>query len=425
MNERIQKVEKLNKFDLQWILGLFGTAVGAGILFLPIRAGTGGFFPLIIMIALIFPMTYLAHRALSMFVLSSSNKYNDITNVVEENFGNVTGNIITVLYFFAIYPICLAYGVGITNTVNSFLVNQLGFAELPRWLLAFSLITLMMLVMIKGKHFMLKVTTWMVYPLIACLFFFSLYLIPSWNLSSVNVTEMPSFGDFMIVVWATIPVLVFAFNHSPAISSFSVDTRYYYDEKHIAEKKANQILLKTSILLTTFVMFFVVSCVLTLSSEQLLEAREQNIPILSYIANLNTQNSFLLYFGPFIAFIAIASSFFGHYLGAQEGLNGIIFKQLKNKNKEASPKLVNGFTTAFIYISMILVAIVNPSILGFIEDLGGPIIAAILFLMPIYAIYKIPALAKYRNNKIANSFVFIMGIVAMSGIVYKLVSSIL
>lgn len=424
MKEKSQELEKVNKFDLQWTLALFGTAVGAGILFLPIRAGSGGFFPLLLMSILVFPMAYLSHKALAMFVMSSANKEDNITNVIEENFGNVIGNIITLLYFFALYPICLVYGVGITNTVSSFLVNQLGFAEFPRWLLAFSLISLMMFVMVRGKHFMLKVTAWMVYPLIICLLLFSLYLIPSWNLSSISTSEAPSFKDFIIVIWATIPVLVFAFSHFAAISSFSVDARYYYDESEIAEKKASKILLKTSIMLAGFIMFFVFSFVLTLSNQQLLEAREQNISVLSYIANLHTGNVFLLYFGPLIAFTAIVSSFFGHYLGAQEGLNGIIVKQLKVRKKEINFKLVNIITTSFIYVSMIIVAIINPSILGFIEDLGGPIFALILFLMPIYAIYKVPSLAKFRNDKIANSFVFIMGMIAISSIVYKLISSI-
>ena len=49
MKEKSQELEKVNKFDLQWTLALFGTAVGAGILFLPIRAGSGGFFPLLLM----------------------------------------------------------------------------------------------------------------------------------------------------------------------------------------------------------------------------------------------------------------------------------------------------------------------------------------------------------------------------------------
>lgn len=34
-----------SKFDLVWALNLFGTAVGAGVLFLPINAGKGGFGP--------------------------------------------------------------------------------------------------------------------------------------------------------------------------------------------------------------------------------------------------------------------------------------------------------------------------------------------------------------------------------------------
>lgn len=34
--------KKWNKFDTAWVLNLFGTAVGAGVLFLPINAGMGG-----------------------------------------------------------------------------------------------------------------------------------------------------------------------------------------------------------------------------------------------------------------------------------------------------------------------------------------------------------------------------------------------
>lgn len=55
------------KHDTHWVLSLFGTAVGAGILFLPINIGIGGFWPLIIMTLLAFPMTYLAHRGLARF----------------------------------------------------------------------------------------------------------------------------------------------------------------------------------------------------------------------------------------------------------------------------------------------------------------------------------------------------------------------
>ncbi|BAN98994.1 hypothetical protein E05_42280 [Plautia stali symbiont] len=105
------------KSDTVWMLGLYGTAIGAGVLFLPINAGAGGLIPLLIMAILAFPMTFFAHRALTRFVLSGKNPGADITDVVEEHFGVGAGKLITLLYFFAIYPILLMYSVAITNTV--------------------------------------------------------------------------------------------------------------------------------------------------------------------------------------------------------------------------------------------------------------------------------------------------------------------
>ena len=66
------------KSDTVWMLGLYGTAIGAGVLFLPINAGVGGLIPLIIMAILAFPMTFFAHRGLTRFVLSGAllNKSN-------------------------------------------------------------------------------------------------------------------------------------------------------------------------------------------------------------------------------------------------------------------------------------------------------------------------------------------------------------
>lgn len=149
---------KLNKFDLVWILNLFGTAVGAGVLFLPINAGMSGFWPLVAMAIIVGPMTYFAHRGLARFVLSSAKPGSDITEVVEEHFGKTAGKLITLLYFFAIFPILLIYGNGITNTVDSFLVNQLGMASPPRALLSFILIASLIGVLLLGERIVLKVT---------------------------------------------------------------------------------------------------------------------------------------------------------------------------------------------------------------------------------------------------------------------------
>ncbi|MGB5143094.1 MULTISPECIES: aromatic amino acid transport family protein [Shewanella] len=399
--------------DTTWMLSLFGTAVGAGILFLPMNAGLGGFWPLLLLTILIGPMTYLSHRGLSRFVCASKIEGSDITQVVEEYFGVGAGRAITWLYFLAIYPIVLIYGVSITNTVDSFMVHQLGMASLPRWLLSGALIAGMMAVMVAGERLMLKVTQFLVYPLVGILLFMSLYLIPDWKMDALM--QVPSAGEFLGIVWVTIPVLIFSFNHSPAISQFAVSLKREHGAN--AAKKADMILRNTAMMLLGFVMLFVFSCVLAMSPAQLAQAKASNLPILSYLANIH-DSAFISYVGPVVAFVAIVSSFFGHYLGATEGLKGIASKQLPFVRERCSDKGLNRGIQLFMFLTVWGAAIANPSILTMIEALGGPVIAAILYLMPMYAVYKVPALKAYRG-RLSNIFVIVAGLMSMTAIFYS------
>lgn len=88
------------------------------------------------------------------------------------------------------------------------------------------------------------------------------------------------------------------------------------------------------------VMFFVFSCVLSLSPADLAEAKAQNISILSYLAN-HFNTPVIAYMAPVIAFIAITKSFLGHYLGAREGFNGMVIKSLRGKGKTIETSKLN------------------------------------------------------------------------------------
>ncbi len=110
------------KSDTTWTLGLFGTAIGAGVLFFPIRAGFGGLDP--------DPGDAgagLSHRLLlpsgpgPALCLSGANPSGNITETVEEHFGKTGGVVITFLYFFAICPLLWIYGVTITKYLYDFL----------------------------------------------------------------------------------------------------------------------------------------------------------------------------------------------------------------------------------------------------------------------------------------------------------------
>ncbi len=122
---------------------------------------------------------------------------------------------------------------------------------------------------------------------------------------------------------------------------------------------------------------------------------------------------------PVIAFIAITKSFLGHYLGAREGFNGMVIKSLRSRGKTIEQNKLNRITALFMLVTTWAVATLNPSILGMIETLGGPIIAMLLFLMPMYAIHKVPAMRKY-SGQISNVFVVLMGLIAISGILFNL-----
>ena len=63
----------------------------------------------------------------------------------------------------------LIYGVSITNTVDSFIVNQLGGPEISRYILAPLCVGLMTLALAFGNAIMLKIAQFVVYPLIVAL----------------------------------------------------------------------------------------------------------------------------------------------------------------------------------------------------------------------------------------------------------------
>lgn len=169
-----------------------------------------------------------------------------------------------------------------------------------------------------------------------------------------------------------------------------------------------------------FPMTFFAHRVLSLTPADLAAAKEQNISILSYLAN-HFNAPVIAWMAPIIAIIAITKSFLGHYLGAREGFNGMVIKSLRGKGKSIEINKLNRITALFMLVTTWIVATLNPSILGMIETLGGPIIAMILFLMPMYAIQKVPAMRKYSGH-ISNVFVVVMGLIAISAIFYSLFS---
>ena len=405
--------KKINFYDLRWMMSLFGTAVGAGILFLPIKAGVAGIYPVFVMALLAFPMTYLSHLGLARFCAGQKG---DISDVSEHYFGFKIGFIITILYFFAFFPACIMYGVGITNTTISFLNNQMGLENINRLVVVLVLISTLMFVMIFSEDLVIRVCEWLVYPLCVILLLFSLYLTQFWDYS--NFSYLPNFKDFSHTIIFALPILAFAFEHTPAISTFSQSMERHYGKTH-QDEKSRRILFCNAGLLLFFTMFFVFSCVMSLSPADLALAKEQNIPIVSYFAN-KLNNPLMGILAPLIAVLAISTSFFGHYFGAKEGLNGIIFKLCKiTHERPPNKRKIAFFSGLGFYLLMLVSSYFNPSILGIIDTLTGPVIAMILFLLPVLGFYKVKRLRKYRNI-LADIFIALFGVLTIATVLFNI-----
>jgi serine transporter len=198
-----------------------------------------------------------------------------------------------------------------------------------------------------------------------------------------------------MTLWMTFPVLVMSFNHYPIISPMVVRQKQRYG---LALGRAK---MRTDPALRYCAddscgAVFVLSCVLSLSPQQLAKPKRRIFPFFRILAN-QFDTPIIAWLSPIIAFVAITKSFLGHYIGAYESLRDMIVEPPDRKEKTGySPggRMILVFMVATCWFA----AWRNPSILGIIECISGPTGAAILLLLPMYAIHKLPVLAPYRGK---------------------------
>lgn len=404
---------------MRWVITLFGTGVGAGILFLPINAGSFGFWPLVIATLLIGPMVFFSHRTYARIVSASPVKGLDVLQVITALTGRKRGFASAVLYWLAIYPTVLIYAISITNTLDSFILNQLDGRQASRWVLALAAVGLMTGAYAVGKKLTLWLANMLVYPLIIALAAVSFYLIPSWDFGSFRAYESsyPTWQGLLLIL----PVLVFSFSHMAALSQFALDTQKTKDGDVAAtEREVSKVELVTTILLVAFTMFFVWSCALSLGADGMDAAREANVPVLSYLAN-ETDAPFMAWISPIIAIAAIITSYFGHLLGTEEGTAYLLRGIAPNLASRLSTSSLRLAVNIFVLVTAVLVAILNPSILDMISVVGGIFVAFLVYIMPVLLFHKATAFKHYARRP-DTIFVFVAGLVIMAVTVWDMVA---
>ncbi len=400
--------------DTGWLSNLFGTAVGAGVLYLPINAGRVGFIPLVVIALLAGPMIWFAHRNLTRFCLVAERPDADITSTMNDRFGRRWGSLLTLAYFLSIYPILLLYAIGLTNVTEQFFRYQLEWPAPHRSVIGFVLLAVLVVVINKGERWVLSAVESLVMPLVVILIGISLYLIPQWHLDHLFL--MPAPAELAMSAFVIIPMLIFSFNHSPACSAFAQAYRMVCRDTALCARKTDRILAVNAGSLLLVVMLFVFSCVLSLTPAEIQVALQENVPVLSVFASREGAGFFAL-IASVIAFLAITSSFFGVYMGSIEGVGGLFTLLAKRVtsipvHSDASTRIAK----VLIFLSCWLAACLNLSVIGVIEGLLAPLLAVILFFMPVYGYYTIPELKHYRNP-VFDVFTVASGVIAISGFI--------
>lgn len=414
----------MNSTNFAWAATLFGTAVGAGILFLPLQAGAFGFWPLLIATVLIGPITYLSHMAYVRIIAHSpaaergvaqatpapsthaasaqtapnqaaptpaappaprnTEASPDLLSALSSYFGARAGYLLAIAYLIMLVPVLLVYAVSLTNAVDSFLSNQFHLTGIPRPFVAIVCLAILTAALALGEKIMLLAAQITVIPLLIALGGFSLYLIPRWDFSSfLAVRPETSFTQSLFLI---LPVLVFSFTFIGSTSQFAVSTyRSYGEQSDVVQRK---VIALTTALLTLFTMLFVWSCSLSLGASGLSDAAAANLPVLSYFANI-TNTPWLAILTPIITICAIASSYIGVALGAREGLQFVMKPLLP-----LSAPMAYGI----LCIIGVIVAIAEPAIMDLITLAGGFLITLFQFVLPMVTIYCVRRLKPLRTS---------------------------
>ncbi|MBE4914593.1 transporter [Enterobacter cloacae complex sp. P6RS] len=399
-----------SKDETLWSFALYGTAVGAGTLFLPIQLGSAGAIVLFITALVAYPLTYWPHRALAQFILSSNTKGNEgITGAVSHYYGKKIGNLITTLYFIAFFVVVQIYAVAITNSLTEQLAKHLTVDTTVRVLVSLGVVLVLNLIFLMGRHITIKVMGFLVFPLIAYFLFVSIYLTGSWQ-PSLLTSQMAFDRQTLHQVWISIPVMVFAFSHTPIISTFAVDRREKFADG--AMDKCKKIMKVAYLIICLSVLFFVFSCLLSIPPSYIMVAKEQGVTILSALSMMTSSPAWLGISGIIVAIVAMSKSFLGTYFGVIEGATEIVKSSLNQVGIKKSRAFNRAISIMGVSLITFAVCCINPNAISMIYAISGPLIAMILFIMPTLSTYLIPSLKPYRS--IGSMLTLIVGVLCVS-----------
>ena len=410
--ENLYQEKEIKKIDRAWVFTFFGTAIGAGILFLPVQAGLAGLVVVCVSMIMAFVVTYLAQKFYSLILVKTKNAHS-YNGAIKEYWGQTASSIISILFSIQLFGSLLIYATALNTDIGEFLfaykMAPINLSGNP--ICSFIILAVFTIFMILSEKLLIKFLSKLTYILIFLLAIVSILFIPFWRLDSAILTASMDYSHMLKNILLCFPLFMGALVFYMALSPMVMYYRKNYSKFSPNEQEDKVVLLnkRAIYLLSAFTVIFVISSALTLTPQGIEYALKNNISSLAVLgigSTLTPTLQIIRFLSYIVIFFALTTSFYGVSLGLIELLsNQIPFPDSWSDEKRKRITAIGMMLLIWVLTTL------NINILSIMGYFSTPFNGFILFIVPTLIIFSCKSLKKYR--KVSTSIILGVGLFTM------------
>ena len=387
---------KFDSTDWGWVVLSIGMAIGAGIVFLPVKVGIIGVWVFLVSAVIAYPAMWLFQK-LFINTLAKSKRCEDYPSVIAGYLGKNWGMLLGLLYFIMLAIWVFVYSTAITNDSASYLktfgITRTNLSSAP--LYGLGIVCILVAIASTAEKVLFRISSIMVITKITIIFLLGVVMIPRWDISNIGV-----FPDLGYLVKQTIVLLPFTLTSILFIQSLSpmvISFRSHNKNIEVARYKSVRAMNIAFFTLFVVVFFYAMSFNLVLGHDQAVQAANENISTLAIVAR-NLDGAWVQILSVVLNIFAVMTAFFGVFQGFKEACQGIAMNVVKRFVPE---ERINRRLLSFaILVFGVLVSwgaiVLNAPVLSF-TSICSPIFGMIGCLIPTYLVLRVKSLRELRG----------------------------
>ncbi len=369
----------------EWAFLFLGSAIGAGILFVPLQAAKVSLFATFLSIIVALIGAYCGHKLMIKMTATTPNcgSYDD---AIEYHLGKTAGIILSTIFIIFLFSIIVVLGTGLNDNLAAMIsfynLTDLNLSKYPVFI--FILLALLATPLIVGERFLLAMVEKVVVVKVVILAILVLMFIPLWKMENIHHYLNFSLNGLGRGIFILLPVLIFGATFFPSIGSMSRYFQKVYPalDKTTLFKETNKTNAVAILMLAVVLVAFITSTLFALTPSSLSYAGEHNLSALAVIGKVSSKgffSSFCIFAGFLVTVLALMTSYYAVILGVIDGAVSRI-PRVNQIPRKLVIIIIHLILWVWIYFDI--------NILVFIEHVVSPLIVIFVFLIPAIAVYS-------------------------------------